>query len=915
MASGQTKRTEIAYTTNFPTQITQRGYTPSGNSISRTIGLQYDSQGRVTQIDGPRTDVSDITTLAYHTCTSGSSCGQLKTITNALNQVTTFNSYDASGRLTESTDPNGLKTGYSYDLRGRVLSVTQTPPSTSGGSPRITQYSYDQRGNVSQTIQPDGRTLAYSYDAANYLTAVTDNLGNQVEYAYDLKGNRTQTLTKDPDGVLVRNIQTAYDLRNRATQINNAGSLTSQVFDAVGNLTHTQDPNGNATGHQYDSLNRLLQTVDALSGTTLYGYDKNDRLNQVTAPNGAATGYETDDLGNLLKEQSPDRGTLAYTHDETGNTKTVTDARNATAQYSYDALSRITAIDYPGTDEDVALAFDSYTGCTNGAGRLCKVQDQSGTTEYTYDGHGTVSQITRTELGITYVIKYTYDAVNRTITVTYPDGRIIQYTRDIIGHIAGITTVKDGVTTVLANNITYRADGLIKGLTYGNGLTESRTYDQRGQLTHQTLGSEARDYSYDLSGNLVQQGLSSGIRLYSYDTLDRLTQETSATVGNLGYSYDPNGNRLSFIENGETKNYAYSPNSNRLSQIGHKDVVLDAAGNTITKDNGKWKYEYGQAGRLLKVYKERKLVATYLYNHLGQRTQKITKHGTTVYHYDLAGHLIAETAKDGTLQRAYVWLDNLPLAQIDVRGHGDDQGKDKQRHKAKEHIAYLHTDHLGTPRLATDASQQVVWRGDSDAFGAKKPDDLDDEHEGDTHEITVNLRNDGQYADSETGLFYNWNNYYDPRLGRFVTADRVSVGQHAQKWIDLMGIVPNQPPLELNPFARVANNPLRWTDPTGEAISPQTVVFCAAAVFIIYEAYTRYSKYSCQRDCQLDCARKHLCNDGNCPSAEGDNRALYACKYECVLKCHGGMGKKGPMGPTPGGPITNPPYIPPGKLD
>ncbi len=813
VASGQVKRTEIAYTNNLPTRIVQRGYTPQGNSVSRTIALQYDAQGRVISIDGPRTDTSDITALEYHNCASGTGCGQLKTITNALGQVTAFNAYDSHGRLTEQTDPNGLKTGYSYDLRGRVLSIAQTP---SGGSTRVTQYSYDQRGNVASTTGPDGRVLTYIYDAANDLTQVTDNLNNRAEYSYDLKGNRAQTLTRDPDGSLVRSIQTAYDLRNRISQVNNAGSLTGQVFDALGNLTSTQDPNGNATGHQYDSLNRLLQTVDALSGNTQYGYDKNDRLAQVTAPNGVATGYETDDLGNQLKETSPDRGILTYTHDEAGNVKSVTDARNITVQYGYDALNRVAQIDYPGIEEDVALTYDSYTGCTNGLGRLCKVQDQSGTTEYAYDGFGNVSQVTRTELGVSYLTRYTYDTLNRVASMTYPDGRVVHYTRDVLGRITQVSMVKDGATTVLATGITYRADGLPTGIVYGNGLTEARTLDQRGQLTNQALGSETRDYSYDLNGNLTQAIRVNGTSLYAYDALDRLTSETSASVGSLGYGYDPNGNRLSFLDNGETKTYGYSPNSNRLTQVGHKDVTLDAAGNTLSDQNGKRKFEYGQSGRLFKAYKERKLVATYLYNAQGLRTQKQTKKDTTVYHYDLAGKLLAETTERGSLIRAYVWLNDMPLVQIDVRGHSDDKGKDKRRNKAREHIAYLHTDHLGTPRIATDDNQQIVWRGDSDAFGVKKANDLDDEHEDDDHEITVNHRNAGQYFDAESGLFYNWHRYYDPKTGRYISVDPRGINEHVEAMFEALPRRSGERfPSELNPLSYALSNPLYWIDPEG----------------------------------------------------------------------------------------------------
>ena len=344
------------------------------------------------------------------------------------------------------------------------------------------------------------------------------------------------------------------------------------------------------------------------------------------------------------------------------------------------------------------------------------------------------------------------------------------------------------------NNVAYRADGLIKGIAYGNGLTEARAYDLRGQLTNQALGSEMRDYSYDLNGNLTQAVRTSGTSLYAYDVLDRLTQETSATVGNLGYSYDPNGNRLSLLDNGETKSYSYSPSTNRLTQIGHKEVVLDAAGNTVSKDNGKWRYEYTASGRLFKVYKEGKWVATYLYNAQGQRTQKTTKHGTTVYHYDQQGHLIAETAKTGELQRAYVWLNDMPLAQIDRHGKGEE--KSRKAKPAKETIAYLHTDHLGTPRIATDANQQIVWRWESDAFGAKKPEDLDDEHDDD-HDITVNLRFPGQYFDKETKLYYNWNRYYDPKIGRYITSDPIGLAGG------------------LNTFTYVGNNPLRFIDPEG----------------------------------------------------------------------------------------------------
>ena len=121
------------------------------------------------------------------------------------------------------TSANGIVTTNEYHPRGWILSSTQTAPN---GEQRITSYNYDTDGLLIQSTAPDGIVLSYEYDAAHDLRSISDNANNRVEYTYDAKGNRNVETTRDPDGTLVREIQTAYDIRNFIESINVSGSVT-----------------------------------------------------------------------------------------------------------------------------------------------------------------------------------------------------------------------------------------------------------------------------------------------------------------------------------------------------------------------------------------------------------------------------------------------------------------------------------------------------------------------------------------------------------------------------------------------------------------------------------------------------------------------------------------------------------------
>jgi YD repeat-containing protein len=164
--------------------------TDTATSVVRRTTWTYDTYGRVLTANGPRTDVSDVTTLTYYTCGTGYECGQLQTITNAQSQVTTFNTYNAHGQPLQLTDPNGVVTTLAYDARQHLASRT-----TAGEQ---TTFDYWPTGLLKKVTLPDSSFVLYSYDNAHRLTRIDDAAGNYISYTLDGIGNRTAENVYDP---------------------------------------------------------------------------------------------------------------------------------------------------------------------------------------------------------------------------------------------------------------------------------------------------------------------------------------------------------------------------------------------------------------------------------------------------------------------------------------------------------------------------------------------------------------------------------------------------------------------------------------------------------------------------------------------------------------------------------------------
>ncbi|WP_198683851.1 RHS repeat-associated core domain-containing protein [Peristeroidobacter agariperforans] len=740
----------------------------TATSESRTWTYSYNSFGQMLTVDGPRTDVQDVTTYAYYNCTTGLQCGQVHTITNALGHVTTYNTYNAHGQPLTITDPNGVVTTLSYDPRQRVTARTV------GSEQAI--FDYWPTGLLKKTTMPDGSFLEYTYDDAHRLVEIEDSEGNRIVYTLDAMGNRTGEELYDPSNVLTQTRTRVFNTLNQLwKQIAAAGTAnvtTSFAYDDNGNQTSIDAPLGRSTAQVYDELHRLSQVTDALSGVTEYDYNALDQLISVTDPRSKVTSYTYNALGDLVQQVSPDTGTTSSTFDAGGNLQVRTDARGKTATYSYDALNRVTQLAYP--DQTISYQYDQGA---YGLGRVTSVANASGSTSWTHTSQGRVASKTQAIGSVTKSVNYAYNSAGQLETLTPPSGIEVTY-----GYTNNqITSIRvDGI--LMIEDVLYEPFGPVRGWTWGNGSLAVRQHDLDGNLA--LIDSAGLStYGYDDAmriTSIADVEDSSRSWTYGYDTLDRLAAASRSGLSQT-FSYDAIGNRLS--QGGTaSSSYSVSTSSNRLTSVSgslSRTYGYDNAGN-VTSD-GTTTFTYDDAGRMVSSTRA-SLTATYLYNPLGQRVKKSSGADATYFVYDEAGRLIGEYDSTGELIQEIVWMNDIPVLSIRWSSCG-------------MAVFYIHTDHLNTPRRITKrSSPEIVWRWDSAPFGTTA---VNEDPDANSSAFAFNLRFPGQYFDHETGLHYNYYRDYDPATGRYVQSDPLGIED------------------DLNTYAYVHSNPLKDVDPLG----------------------------------------------------------------------------------------------------
>ena len=229
------------------------------------------------------------------------------------------------------------------------------------------------------------------------------------------------------------------------------------------------------------------------------------------------------------------------------------------------------------------------------------------------------------------------------------------------------------------------------------------------------------------------------------------------------------------VESG-SESYTIDAASNQLAVRGGTSYTYDAAGRLLS--DGIRTFSWDALGRLRQVEANAVVLASYGYDSQNRRVRKTVGANTTYYLYDLENRLTAEISGSGTVLREYIWLENEPLAL--------------REYELRPGLYFYINDHLGTPQQLITADGTVVWQAAYLPFG---------EAQLRVGTITNNLRFPGQYYDAETGLHYNWNRYYNPDTGRYLSPDPIGLEGG------------------LNLYAYVENDPVNWMDPEGlEAI-------------------------------------------------------------------------------------------------
>jgi RHS repeat-associated protein len=424
---------------------------------------------------------------------------------------------------------------------------------------------------------------------------VFDFVGRAIERSYPVTepkgpGNSTFNPAVDP----VAPTRTAYDVQDRVLSTRLPDNTTAtQAYgfgpDRAGATqfeTVTTDANGKQRRVYTDvrALPTAVKEFNPAGGQpviwTSYGYDPLHQITTVVDDHNNVTTAAYDNLGRRTIVDTPDAGRTETRYDLAGNvTQKITAklrASNVAIQYDYQ-FNRLAGIRYPiFTGNNVTYTYGGPGAPNNGADRIVEVHDAAGTVTRGYGPLGELTRETRTVTAIngparTYTTSYRFDAWNRMLELSYPDGETLTYGYDSGGLVNSATGVKGAFNYTYLARMDYDKFDQKLLMDTGTGVRTTFGYDSANRRLA-SLKAELPDgfdfqnlsYHYDNVGNITQihnevpvpHGKPVGgpsTQTFGYDDLYRLTsasgdyrdKDNKLDRYSLSLGYDSIGNTTS----------------------------------------------------------------------------------------------------------------------------------------------------------------------------------------------------------------------------------------------------------------------------------------------------------------------------------------------------------------------------------
>lgn len=782
------------------------------SNVTLTSHIWYDDAGSVQAVQDAN---ANTTTLAAYdptdTFPTTIKLPDTQTATGTTVHHTIYQTYDSnSGQVASATDENGQVTTYTFDQLGRPYQVnfsnngnpvtlqTTTYPSATETDISVLQSTgvnlsaasiVDSYGRPSQSIQ-GGVTRETKYDSQGRLYSVTNahtgtlSATDGTTYYYHDELGRVYKIT------LPNTYSTTYTYsQNSVTVTDPLQHSRRMVSDAFGNTTWVYEPDSTgalnyATNYQYNWQNQLSQILQQGGTTDSTQWRKRS--------------FTYDGVGRLITQSTPEGGVVNLAYDNNGNLWTTTNLDSSiNVTNTYDAMNRILTSQI-GNGPTYTYTYDAQdaSGDPFGKGVLTSVSNGTNVqTRWQHDPLGrTVSSAycLPSDCSFSYTVGATYDYQGNQTSLTYPDGRQVQWTYDQLNRPINQTYAQFGsnaVGTPYLSNASYTPGGQLQQATFGNGVQFGATYDPDANLSSLAYVANGtpivqKIFTWDKNAsNLIQiQDLAPGrTQLYQYDQLDRLyTFSDSGTTSNAcnvtlpnipsasqTLSIDPWGNMTSagtdaFQQNNDT--------NNRLSGAGYH---YDSAGNL--QSDGVVGYTYRGDG-LMATSTLGGTTTNYIYDALGQR---VRKDGATENEYIyFGGQLIA--MRNPTTG---AWTDRIygPTGAL-ATVPGSQTGSP----------VYRVTDHLGSLGYTLDSSGNITGSSSVLPYG----------------QATSNTSGDGfiftdHERDNENGTDATLYRHYASSQGRWLSPDPSNESYHLGD------------PQSLNRYSYVSNRPVATADRDG----------------------------------------------------------------------------------------------------